>query len=60
VAAGQALTALVRDAALYRTPANVRVIAGDATDQASMDKAMAGQDAVIDTIGGKHPTARRP
>jgi len=55
VAAGHVVTAFVRDAATYRAPANVRVVAGDATDQASLDTAMAGQDAVIDTIGGKTP-----
>jgi putative NADH-flavin reductase len=55
VAAGHVVTAFVHDAATYRAPANVRVVAGDATDRASLDKAMAGQDAVIDTIGGKTP-----
>jgi putative NADH-flavin reductase len=55
LAAGHVVTAFVRDAATYRAPANVRVVEGDATDQASVDKAMAGQDAVIDTIGGKAP-----
>ena len=55
VAAGHVVTAFVRDASTYRAPANVRVAAGDATDQASINKAMAGQDAVIDTIGGKTP-----
>ncbi len=55
VAAGHHVTAFVHDAATYRAPANVRVVAGDASDQASVDKAMAGQDAVIDTIGGKAP-----
>lgn len=55
VAAGHVVTAFVRDAATYRAPANVRVVAGDATDRASMDNAMAGQDAVIDAIGGKAP-----
>ena len=55
VAAGHVVTAFVHDATTYRAPANVRVVAGDATDQASVDKAMAGQDAVIDTIGGKTP-----
>jgi nucleoside-diphosphate-sugar epimerase len=54
-AAGHVVTAFVHDATTYRAPANVRVVAGDATDQASVDKAMAGQDAVIDTIGGKTP-----
>ena len=55
VAAGHVVTAFVRDAATYSAPENVRVIAGDATDRASVDKAMAGQDAVIDAIGGKAP-----
>jgi len=55
VAAGHIVTAFVRDAATYHAPANVHVVAGDATDQASVDKAMAGQGAVIDTIGGKAP-----
>jgi putative NADH-flavin reductase len=55
VAAGHVVTAFVHDASTYRAPANVRVVAGDATDQASVDKAMAGQDGVIDTIGGKTP-----
>ncbi|MDI4654840.1 NAD(P)-dependent oxidoreductase [Xanthobacter autotrophicus] len=55
VAAGHVVTVFVRDAARYRAPENVRVIAGDATDHASVDEAMAGQDAVIDTIGGKAP-----
>lgn len=55
VAAGHVVTAFVRDAATYSPPENVRVVAGDATDQASVDEAMAGQDAVIDTIGGKVP-----
>ena len=59
VAAGHVVTAFVRDAATYRAPANVRVVAGDATDQASVDKAMAGQDAVIDTIGGKAPYRKK-
>lgn len=55
VSAGHVVTAFVRDAATYSPPENVRVVAGDATDQASVDGAMAGQDAVIDTIGGKAP-----
>ena len=31
----------------------MRVIEGDARDRSAMDSAMLGQDAVIDTIGGK-------
>jgi len=54
VAAGHVVTAFVRNAEGYKG-AQVRVVAGDATDQASLDTAMAGQDAVIDTIGGKTP-----
>lgn len=38
----------------YAVP-NVRVIAGDATNPAAMAAAVAGQDAVLDTIGGKTP-----
>ena len=55
VAAGHVVSAFVRNTATYLPPANVRVILGDATDQASVDKAVAGQDAVIDTIAGKTP-----
>jgi uncharacterized protein YbjT (DUF2867 family) len=55
VAAGHVVTAFVRDAAKYRAPPNVRVVAGDATDPASVDKVMTGQEAVIDTIAGKTP-----
>ena len=55
VAAGHAVTAFVHDAATYEAPAGVRVVAGDATDRSALDAAMAGQHAVIDTIGGKTP-----
>ena len=55
LAAGHVVTAFVRDAATYRAPANVRVVAGDATSQASVDNAMARQDAVINTVAGKTP-----
>ncbi len=55
LAAGHVVTAFVHDATTYRPPANIRVVAGDATDPASVDKAMAGQNAVIDTIGGNTP-----
>jgi len=54
VAAGHVVTAFVRQAEEYKGT-HVRCVAGDATDQASLDIAMAGQDAVIDTIGGKTP-----
>ena len=55
VAAGHTVTAFVRDPARYAPPAGVRVVAGDATDPAAVAGAIAGQDAVIDTIGGKTP-----
>lgn len=54
LAAGHVVTAFVRNTEEYEGP-DVRIVAGDATDQASVDWAMIGQDAVIDTIGGKTP-----
>jgi putative NADH-flavin reductase len=54
VTAGHVVTAFVRKVEEHKGP-DVRVVAGDATDQANLDTAMAGQDAVIDTIGGKAP-----
>ncbi len=53
LAAGHKVTAFVRGAAQYRK-ANVRV-AGDVLDAAAVDVAVAGQDAVIDALGGKTP-----
>ena len=53
-AAGHQVTAFVHDAEGYAVP-GVRVVAGDAADSAAMDAAVAGQDAVLDTIGGKTP-----
>ncbi len=54
VAAGHQVTALVRKAAEYHGP-NVRMIEGDATNRDELDPAVRGQDAVLDTIGGKTP-----
>lgn len=54
VAAGHQVTAFVHQAGDYAAP-NVRVIVGDATDSAAVAAAVAGQDAVLDTIGGKTP-----
>jgi putative NADH-flavin reductase len=54
LAAGHKVTALVRGTAQYKT-ANVRVVAGDALDAAAVNVAVAGQDAVIDALGGKTP-----
>ena len=52
LAAGHKVTAFVRGAAQYKK-ANVRVVAGDVLD--AVDVAVAGQDAVIDALGGKTP-----
>ena len=54
VAAGHRVTAFVHQASDFATP-NVRVIVGDATNSAAVAAAVAGQDAVLDTIGGKKP-----
>ena len=53
-AAGHQVTAFVHDATGYDVP-GVRVYAGDAADPRAVDAAVAGQDAVIDTIGGRTP-----
>ncbi|MBD2034247.1 NAD(P)H-binding protein [Leptolyngbya sp. FACHB-321] len=55
IAAGHTVTAFMRDSTHYTAPPNVRVFTGDATDQAAMSHATAGQDAVIDTVGSKTP-----
>jgi putative NADH-flavin reductase len=52
--AGHTVTAFVHDATHVTHP-DVRVITGDASDPAAVRQAVAGQDAVIDTIGGKSP-----
>ncbi len=53
VAAGHDVTAFVHKAEGHSPDSNVRVVEGDARDRSVMDSAMLGQDAVIDTIGGK-------
>ena len=53
LAAGHDVTAFVHKAKGYSPDSNVRIIEGDARDRSAMDSAMLGQDAVIDTIGGK-------
>ena len=55
LAAGHQVTAFVHDAADYHAPAGVRVVAGDATEAATVSQAVAGQDAVVDAIGGHTP-----
>ncbi|MEH2288401.1 NAD(P)-dependent oxidoreductase [Nostoc sp.] len=54
VAAGHQVTAFVHKAEEYDV-SDVRVIEGDATDSVAIDAAVVGQDAVVDTIGGKTP-----
>ncbi len=54
VAAGHAVTAFVRKADEY-DGSNARIVEGDATHRADVDTAVRGQEAVIDTIGGKTP-----
>ncbi|MBP5976477.1 NAD(P)H-binding protein [Brasilonema sp. CT11] len=54
VSAGHQVTAFVHKTDEYEV-SDVRVIEGDATDSATMDAAVLGQDAVLDTIGGKTP-----
>ena len=53
--AGHQVTAFVHHAGDYDRPAGVDVAEGDATDADAVAAAVAGQDAVIDTIGGKTP-----
>ena len=55
LAAGHQVTAFVRKAADYQAPAGVRVVEGEAADREAMATAVQGQDAVLDTIGGKTP-----
>lgn len=54
LAAGHKVTAFVRGAASYKK-ANVRVVAGDVLEADAVELAVAGQDAVIDALGGKTP-----
>lgn len=56
LAAGHQVTALVHDPSAYESPSpDVRVVGGDATDPATVDGAMAGQQGVIDAVGGSVP-----
>ncbi len=54
IAAGHTVTVFVHEAN-HPQSAGVRVITGDAGDPAAVRSALAGQHAVIDTIGGKTP-----
>jgi putative NADH-flavin reductase len=54
LAMGHEVSVLVRDASKFSV-AGVNVIAGDATRHDAVLRAVKGQDAVIDTIGGTTP-----
>lgn len=54
LAKGHEVTALVRDASEFKHE-STRVVVGDATNPADVLKAIEGNDAVIDTIGGPTP-----
>ena len=53
--AGHAVTAFVRHETRFED--GVRVVTGDASDEDATAQALEGQDAVIDTVGGTHPTS---
>ncbi len=53
--AGHTVTAFVRKMPDGNAASGVRFVTGDATNAGSVADAMAGQDAVIDTVGGKTP-----
>ncbi len=59
LAARHEVTAFVHNADGYNADgyniAGVHVVAGDASDSTAMDAAVQGQDAVLNTIGGKTP-----
>ena len=55
LAKGHLVTVLVRDGNKVESRANVRVLAGDATNLEDVMQAVEGNDAVIDTIGGSTP-----
>ena len=56
LAQGHRVTAFVHDADSYKAPSpEVRVVGGDATDAATVGGAMAGQEGVIETVGGRTP-----
>lgn len=52
---GHEVTVLVRDAGTFHARDGIRVLQGDATDPADVMKAVEGNEAVIDTIGGPTP-----
>jgi len=58
-AAGHTLTVMARHAAAFAGPVSgLRLVAGDAADAADVDRAVAGQDAVVWTAGAGSALAR--
>ncbi len=55
LAKGHEVTVLVRDGSKLERQANVHVVVGDATRSGDVRRALEGNDAVIDTIGGSTP-----
>jgi putative NADH-flavin reductase len=51
LAQGRQVTAFVRNPDAWKAPEGVRVAKGDARDAASLDAALAGQDAVLSAFG---------
>jgi len=52
---GHEVTALVHSKKDFETPPEVRVVEGDVLNPVTLDRAMPGQDAVIDALGGHTP-----
>ncbi len=52
---GHSVTAFVHDAEKYHAPDSVNVFAGDVQNPTKVEKAIEGQDAVIDALGGHTP-----
>ncbi len=55
LAQGHDVTALVHDGAKYDAPLHVHVVTGDVLNPATLEKAMPGQEAVVDALGGHTP-----
>ena len=55
LAAGHHVTAFVHDSEKYESPIGVDVFAGDIQNPTKVAKAMEGQEAVLDTLGGHLP-----
>ena len=54
LAAGHEVTAFTRDGG-HALPSGARIVSGDAADAEAVRRAVAGHEAVIDTIGGTTP-----